>query len=582
MTMMNIANNLQGMGVSPGIAIGRACVIRQAQAGITGETLADEAAVAGEIAHFHDAVGRSIRELRVLMAGAETAVADILEVQVELLQDPMWEGEVLSKIEADKKNAGDAVLEVTRALMNTFGSMEDEYLRARAADIEDIGKRVMRHLRNENGGMAGGGAMPVGGGGRGSEGDGANAVDDSDTILVATDLSPSDLIALDISRVVGFATRAGGKTSHASIVARLRGIAAVAGCGEGLDAIADGDMMVLDGTTGILLVNPAPEVVEQYVEKRKQQLATTRFLQSLKSKEAITTDGTAVHLSANIGSIEDMEQALEYGAQGVGLLRTELLFMQSNSLPTEEEQFIFYKNILVRAAGRPVTIRTLDIGGDKALPYLPLPKEDNPFLGYRAIRISLDRKDLFLVQLKDILRASVFGECRILLPMIGSVHELRQAKTLMAEAKEELTRQQLPYDADIRTGIMIEVPSAAIMADQLAKEADFFSIGTNDLCQYTLAVDRMNEKIKALYNPFHPAVLRLIRSVIEQGFLHHIPVEMCGELAGDPEATLLLLGMGLRDFSMNAPSIPVVKNIILQTNMTVARAVCTKEMNNIV
>jgi phosphotransferase system enzyme I (PtsI) len=582
MTMMNIANNLQGMGVSQGIAIGRACVIRQAQAGITGETLADEAAVAGEIAHFHDAVGRSIRELRVLMAGAETAVADILEVQVELLQDPMWEGEVLSKIEADKKNAGDAVLEVTRALMNTFGSMEDEYLRARAADIEDIGKRVMRHLRNENGGMAGGGAMPVGGGGRGSEGDGANAVDDSDTILVATDLSPSDLIALDISRVVGFATRAGGKTSHASIVARLRGIAAVAGCGEGLDAIADGDMMVLDGTTGILLVNPAPEVVEQYVEKRKQQLATTRFLQSLKSKEAITTDGTAVHLSANIGSIEDMEQALEYGAQGVGLLRTELLFMQSNSLPTEEEQFIFYKNILVRAAGRPVTIRTLDIGGDKALPYLPLPKEDNPFLGYRAIRISLDRKDLFLVQLKAILRASVFGECRILLPMIGSVQELRQAKTLMAEAKEELTRQQLPYDADIRTGIMIEVPSAAIMADQLAKEADFFSIGTNDLCQYTLAVDRMNEKIKALYNPFHPAVLRLIRSVIEQGFLHHIPVEMCGELAGDPEATLLLLGMGLRDFSMNAPSIPVVKNIILQTNMTVARAVCTKEMNNIV
>ena len=589
MTMMNIANNLQGIGVSPGIAIGRACVIRQAQAGITGETLADEAAVAEELTHFHDAVGRSIRELRVLMAGAETAVADILDVQVELLQDPMWEGEVLAKIEGDKKNAGDAVLEVTESLVKTFGSMEDEYLRARAADIEDIGNRVMRQLRGDNGGMAAaGGATTAGSGGRESEGDGAsgvdgaNAVDGADTILVATDLSPSDLIALDISRVVGFATRAGGKTSHASIVARLRGIAAVAGCGEGLDAIADGDMMVLDGTTGILLINPAVEVVEQYVEKRKEQLATTRFLQTLKSKEAITTDGTAVHLSANIGSIEDMEQALEYGAQGVGLLRTELLFMQSNSLPTEEEQFIFYKNILVRAAGRPVTIRTLDIGGDKALPYLPLPKEDNPFLGYRAIRISLDRKDLFLVQLKAILRASVFGECRILLPMIGSMQELRQAKTLIGEAKEELTRQQLPYDADIRTGIMIEIPSAAIIADQLAKEADFFSIGTNDLCQYTLAVDRMNEKIKALYNPFHPAVLRLIRSVIEQGLLHHIPVEMCGELAGDPQATLLLLGMGLRDFSMNAPSIPVVKNIILQANMTLARAVCTKEMNNIV
>ena len=591
MTMMNIVNQLQGIGVSPGIAIGRACVIRQAQAGITGETLADEAAVAGEIAHFHDAVGRSMEELRDLMVGAEMAVAEILEVQVELLQDPMWEGEVLAKIEADKKNAGDAVLEVTRGLVKTFGSMEDEYLRARAADIEDIGKRVMRHLRDGGavpagdgrGGISGGGGRGSGDEGNGLAGDaGANAGGDVDKILVATDLSPSDLIALDITRVIGFATRAGGKTSHASIVARLRGIAAVAGCGEGLDAIADGDMLVLDGATGLLLVSPAPEVVEQYIERRKEQLATTQFLQSLKSREAITTDGTAVHLSANIGSIEDMEQALEYGAQGVGLLRTELLFMQSNSLPTEEEQFIFYKNILVRAAGRPVTIRTLDIGGDKALPYLPLPEEDNPFLGYRAIRISLDRKDLFLTQLKAILRASVFGECRILLPMIGSVQELRQSKALIAEAMEELTRQQLPYDADIRTGIMIEVPSAAIMADQLAKEADFFSIGTNDLCQYTLAVDRMNEKIKALYDPFHPAVLRLIRSVIEQGFLHHIPVGMCGELAGDPQATLLLLGMGLRDFSMNAPSIPVVKNIILQTSMTVARAVCTQEMDKIV
>jgi phosphotransferase system enzyme I (PtsI) len=560
--MMNIVNQLQGMGVSPGIAIGRACVIRQFQAAITGEALADESAVEREKVKFHDAVGRAIRELRALMAAAETTVAEILEVQVELLHDPMWEGEVLSKIGTDRKNGGDAVLEVTRELVKTFGSMEDEYLRARAADIEDIGKRVMKHLREDSGVTMAGGV--------------------GDQILVATDLSPSDLIALDISRVVGFATRAGGKTSHASIVARLRGIAAVAGCGEGLDAIADGDMVVLDGVSGILLINPIPEVVEQYVEKRKEQFVTTRFLQSLKSREAITMDGTAVHLSANIGSIEDMEQALEYGAQGVGLLRTELLFMQSNSLPTEEEQFIFYKNILVRAAGRPVTIRTLDIGGDKALPYLPLPKEDNPFLGYRAIRISLDRKDLFLTQLKAILRASVFGECRILLPMIGSVQELRQAKTVIAEAKEELARQQLPYDEDIRTGIMIEVPSAAIMADQLAKEADFFSIGTNDLCQYTLAVDRMNEKIKALYDPFHPAVLRLIRNVIEQGYLQHLPVEMCGELAGDPQAALLLLGMGLRDFSMNAPSIPVVKNIILQTSMAVARAVYTQEMNNIV
>jgi phosphotransferase system enzyme I (PtsI) len=590
---MTILNQLQGMGVSPGIAIGRACVIRQQAVGVTGVVLADEAAVEREIAHFNDAVGRSMEELRVLIAGAAAAVAEILDVQVELLQDPMWEGEVLTKIGKDRKNAGDAVLEVTESLVKMFGSMEDEYLRARAADIEDIGKRVMRQLRgeasagSENGVISGEGGHEWAGEAAKAviavESKGAgNAADFADQILVATDLSPSDLIALDISQVVGFVTRAGGKTSHASIVARLRGIAAIAGCGEGLDAIANGDLLVLDGATGILLVNPAPEVIEEYIEKRKEQLANTHFLRSLKSREAMTTDGIAVHLSANIGSIEDMEQALEYGAQGVGLLRTELLFMQSNSLPTEEEQFIFYKNILVRAAGRPVTIRTLDIGGDKALPYLPLPKEENPFLGYRAIRISLDRKDLFLTQLKAILRASIFGKCRILLPMIGSVQELRQAKTLIAEAKEELTRQELAFDAEIRTGIMIEVPSAAIMADQLAKETDFFSIGTNDLCQYTLAVDRMNEKIKALYDPFHPAVLRLIRNVIEQGYFHQLPVEMCGEMAGDPQATLLLVGMGLRELSMNGPSIPVIKNIILQTSMALARAVCTKEMDNIV
>lgn len=586
MTIMNIVHQLQGIGVSPGIAIGRACVIRQFEPGITGETLADEAAVEREIALFREAVGRSMEELILLMAGAETAVEEILGVQVEMLHDPMWEGEVLSKIGTDRKNAGDAVLEVTQDLVNTFGSMEDEYLRARAADIEDIRKRVMRYLRTGAAGTVEGWADHFVGVhemvGRDEHDGVSDAAAFADQILVAMDLSPSDLIALDISRVIGFATRTGGKTSHASIVARLRGIAAVVGCGEGLDFIVDGDRLVLDGVTGILLVNPAPDVVEQYVEKRKEQLATTRFLQSLKGKEAITTDGIAIHLSANIGSIEDMEQALEYGAQGVGLLRTELLFMQSNSLPTEEEQFIFYKNILVRAAGRPVTIRTLDIGGDKALPYLPFPKEDNPFLGYRAIRISLDRKDLFLTQVKAILQASVFGECRILLPMIGSVQELRQAKALIAEAKEELTSQQLAYDAGIKTGIMIEIPSAAIMADQLAKEADFFSIGTNDLIQYTLAVDRMNEKIKALYDPFHPAVLRLIRNVIEQGHLSGLPVGMCGELAGDPQATLLLLGMGLRDFSMNAPFIPVVKNIILQSSMALARAVCAKEMDNII
>jgi phosphotransferase system enzyme I (PtsI) len=557
--LMNHCIPLQGAGVSPGIAIGIAYVMRGQEVRATGLLLADEAAVGREIERYNWAIGVSIEEIRVIMGGVAVgaAVADILDVQLELLQDPEWESGVLTKIRVDKKNAADAVLEVMQEFVQVFMNMQDEYLSARAADIQDMGRRVLKHLLPERAGAG----MPVAG---------------ANLILVADDLSPSDLISLDSSRVSGFATRAGGKTSHVAIVARLRDVPAVVGCGEGLDAIANGDTLVLDGATGVLLVNPGAELMQRYQEKRKEYLAAIRLLQSLKEKEAVTTDGIAIRLEANIGTVEDMEQALEQGAQGVGLLRTELLFMQSDHLPTEEEQFTFYKNVLLRSGGRMVTIRTLDIGGDKQLSYFGLPKEENPFLGYRAIRISLDRKDLFLTQLRAILRASVFGKCRILLPMIGSVQEIRLAKAILAEAKEDLAGQ--PFDPAIGIGIMIEVPSAAIAADQLAKEVDFFSIGTNDLCQYTLAVDRMNEKIAALYDPFHPAVLRLIRYVIEQGRRYKIPVGMCGELAGDPQATLLLMGMGLEEFSMNAPSIPGIKNIILHNSGAKARSVCEKVM----
>lgn len=574
--LMNRGISLQGSGVSPGIAIGIAYVMRGQEVNATGLLLADEAAVVREMEKYNRAIAVSIEEIRGLIAGTDAeakvsaAVADILDVQLELLQDPEWESGVLTKIGVDKKNAVDAVLEVMQEFVQVFMNMEDEYLRARAADIKDIGRRVLKNLSPENAGNAAGAEDAVG-----AE---AKTLPDADLILVAGDLAPSDLVSMNNSRVSGFVTRAGGKTSHVAIVARLRGVPAVVGVGEGLDAIADGDTLVLDGATGILLINPGTELTQHYQEKRKEYLATIRLLQSLKEKEAVTTDGIAIRLEANIGTAEDMEQALEQGAQGVGLLRTELLFMQSDHLPTEEEQFTFYKNVLLRSGGRMVTIRTLDIGGDKQLPYFGLPKEENPFLGYRAIRISLDRKDLFVTQLKAILRSSVFGKCRILLPMIGSVQEIRQAKAILAEAKAGLAASQQPFDPHTGVGIMIEVPSAALVADQLAREVDFFSIGTNDLCQYTLAVDRMNEKIKELYDPFHPAVLRLIRYVIEQGHRYKIPVGMCGELAGDPQATLLLMGMGLEEFSMNAPSIPSIKHIILHNSIIKARAVCEKVM----
>jgi phosphotransferase system enzyme I (PtsI) len=290
-----------------------------------------------------------------------------------------------------------------------------------------------------------------------------------------------------------------------------------------------------------------------------------RLLAELKDKEAVTLDGVRIELLANIGSADDMEAALKQGAEGVGLLRTELLFLDRDTLPTEEEQFQFYKNVLLRSGGRVVTIRTLDIGGDKPLPYLELPVEANPFLGYRAIRISLDQPALFLAQLRAILRASVFGKCRIMFPMIGSVEELRKAKAFVAVAKADLRAERVAFDEAVPVGVMIEIPSAALTADLLAQEADFFSIGTNDLCMYVLAVDRLNQKIAALYDPFHPAVLRLIREVIEQGHGHGIPVCMCGEMAGDPQATELLLEMGLREFSMSAGSLSLVKEVILRS-----------------
>ena len=534
---------MKGIGVSPGIAIGRAYWLRQREARVSGIVLADAAAVEAEKLKYHGAVSAATGELEAMMATAGKEEAAILEVQVQLLRDPAWEEEVFRRIGEQGMPARDAVLLTMEHFTGMFEHMEDDYLQARAADVQDMGWRLFQRLA----GFPAGRHLP--------EGEG--------WIILAEDLTPSDTIGLDPGRVEGLVTQAGGKNSHAAIVARLRGFPAIAGVGGALAAVSDGDELVLDGESGEVLVNPAATTLTRFQRKREKFLHRRQMLQSLKDRAAVTREGVRVHLLANIASVEDMEQALTLGAEGVGLLRTELLFIGRDRLPTEEEQFTFYKNVLLRSGGRPVTIRTLDIGGDKPLPYLGLPKEENPFLGYRAMRICLDRKDLFLTQLRAILRAGVFGSCRMMFPMIGSVGELRAAKAIVAEAREALTAEGVHFAADIPVGIMIEIPSAALTADLLAKEADFFSIGTNDLCQYTLAVDRMNEKIAALYDPFHPAVLRLIRMTIEEGRRADIPVGMCGEMAGDVTATKLLFDMGLREFSMAAASIPEVKEIIL-------------------
>jgi phosphotransferase system enzyme I (PtsI) len=557
---------MKGIGVSPGISIGKAFVIKKREAALTGILLKNEAEILLDIERFDLAVSHAVDEIESIMANTQLSLQDeelaLLETQVELLTDPQIKADVIEKVKSDKKNANDALIEVIGDFVRLFENMDDEYMRARSADIKDIGRRILNHL-DEPGKVT---AQKF----------------DPDTIIIAEDISPSDTITMDIKHVTGFATQAGSKTSHTTIIAKSKGIPAVVGCGKELSTVVNNDVVILDGINGIVYINPGQEIIDGHIIKRAAYQEQSAKLKALKDISALTSDGKKITLSANISGADDMDDVFHNGGEGVGLLRTELLFMDRDSFPTEDEQFEFYKSVALRSKNKPVIVRTIDIGGDKHLPYFNLPAELNPFLGYRAIRICLDRKDLFITQLKAILRASVFGDLKIMFPMISNVQEIKSAKRIVAEAQAELLNNNIVFNADIKVGIMIEVPSAAITADILAKEVDFFSIGTNDLCQYTLAVDRMNEKISHLYDPFNPGVLRLIQNVIEQGQKHNIHVGMCGEMASDPIATLLLLGMGLDDLSMSAASIPAIKNIIINNSITKARDIYKKvmEMNS--
>ncbi|GGN12452.1 phosphoenolpyruvate-protein phosphotransferase [Dyadobacter beijingensis] len=556
MTTTKEPSRIAGIGVSPGIAIGPALVVRREVVAVTGITLANAAEVAAEIGRFDEAVSRSVAEVDGLIAGLTEAGndegLDILETQTEFLTDPQLRADVVQQIEEQFRTAHDALVGVTDALVQLFLNMDDAYMRARHADVRDAGDRILRHL-----------------GGRARQ----TRTYPEGCIIVADDLSPSDTIALDLTQVAGFATQMGGPTSHAAIVAKARGIPAVVGCVALLDGIKEGERLVLDGQAGELVLRPDDATTDIYREKQQHFAEQSAWLKSLRDVSAVTKDGCAVQLLANISEPADLDQVFENGGEGVGLLRTELLFLGRDSLPDEEEQFGFYQKIALKAGKRPVTIRTIDIGGDKEAPYLGLAREENPFLGYRAIRICLDRTDIFKTQLRAVLRASAFGNFNIMFPMIGSVQEVRAAKAVLQEVRKELAEEGVPFGAEMQTGIMIEIPAAAVIADLLAKEVDFFSIGTNDLIQYTLAVDRMNDQVAALYDGFHPAVLRLIARVIEEAHRAGIHVGMCGELAGDPHATRLLLGMGLRSFSMSAVSIPRIKQQVRETTLTDAQCI---------
>ena len=535
----------KGIAASKGYAIGKVFLQEHEEIVITDEKVSDIAAEKEKLQVALDAsreqLGK-IKEKALAEMGEEKAA--VFEAHITLLDDPEFTGAMQMEIESNSTNAMKAVQNVTDMFVSIFESMEDAYMKERAADIKDVSKRIIDNLAGKGGD--------------------AFAITESNTIVVAHDLTPSDTAQLDRSKVVGFITNIGGRTSHAAIMARTLEIPAVLGLGDITSCVKSGDFVIVDGITGDVIINPSEEVIAEYTEKRKKFQEEQEELKKLIDVKTTTKSGKRIEVCGNIGKPEDVLGVIANGGDGVGLFRTEFLYMDRDNAPTEEEQYESYKFVLEKMEGKQVVIRTLDIGGDKTLPYLPLPEEMNPFLGYRAIRLCLDRKELFKVQLRALLRASVYGKLCVMFPMISGLEEFLQAKEVVEECKAELKAEGKAYSEEIQWGIMVEIPAAAVMADELAKHVDFFSIGTNDLIQYTLAADRMSEKVSYLYNPMHPAVLRLIKMTIDGAHSQGKWVGMCGEMAGDEAAIPTLVEYGLDEFSMSATSILSAKKIMLE------------------
>jgi len=548
---------IQGISGSRGVAVGNVYRYIQEEIVIPDYTVADDK-VEEEIGKFAAAMAATLKQLDTIRQKALDEMgpeeAAIFEAHMQIAQDPSLSDGIKSLVESSHTNVVAATAQTIETFANIFLGMEDAYMRERGADIKDIGDRLMRNML----GMNPRGLSHISG----------------EVILVAQDLAPSDTASLDKNVVKGIVTAAGGPTSHAAIMARTLEIPAVMGVGD-IESFVDGDKAVVLGTDGIVEINPSDADWDEYTNQAAAFQEELKRLRESANLEATTTDGHHVELFGNIGKAKDAKNALTMGAQGIGLYRTEFLYMENDELPAEDVQFEEYKKVAQDMKGKPVIIRTMDIGGDKELKCLDLPSEMNPFLGYRAIRISLNRPDIFKVQLRALLRASAFGDIHIMYPMIASVEEVKQANAMLDECKEELTAEGKEFNKDIKVGIMIEVPAAAIISPILAKYVDFFSIGTNDLCQYTLAVDRMNEAIGSLYQPLHPGVLRLIKHVIDASHEQGKFTGMCGELASDPVATMILLGLGLDEFSMTASSIPLIKNIL----RSVSKAECEEVAN---
>ncbi|HEK7258886.1 TPA: phosphoenolpyruvate--protein phosphotransferase [Staphylococcus aureus] len=528
---------IKGIAASDGVAIAKAYLLVEPD--LTFDKNEKVTDVEGEVAKFNNAIEASKVELTKIRNNAEVQLgadkAAIFDAHLLVLDDPELIQPIQDKIKNENANAASALTDVTTQFVTIFESMDNEYMKERAADIRDVSKRVLSHIL-------------------GVELPNPSMIDES-VVIVGNDLTPSDTAQLNKEFVQGFATNIGGRTSHSAIMSRSLEIPAIVGTKSITQEAKQGDMIIVDGLNGDVIVNPTEDELITYQDKRERYFADKKELQKLRDADTVTVDGVHAELAANIGTPNDLPGVIENGAQGIGLYRTEFLYMGRDQMPTEEEQFEAYKEVLEAMDGKRVVVRTLDIGGDKGLSYLNLPEEMNPFLGYRAIRLCLAQQDIFRPQLRALLRASVYGKLNIMFPMVATINEFREAKAILLEEKENLKNEGHDISDDIELGIMVEIPATAALADVFAKEVDFFSIGTNDLIQYTLAADRMSERVSYLYQPYNPSILRLVKQVIEASHKEGKWTGMCGEMAGDETAIPLLLGLGLDEFSMSATSI---------------------------
>ncbi|MEH8047083.1 phosphoenolpyruvate-protein phosphotransferase PtsI [Gallibacterium anatis] len=540
---------ISGILASPGIVFGKALVLKEEQIVLDKRKISEDE-VESEVARFYKGREAAAAQLTAIKEKARQTLGEekeaIFEGHLMILEDEELEEEIVSYLKEHKVTADVAASVVIDQQVAMLSDIDDEYLKERAGDIRDIGNRLLKNIL------------------------GMNIIDlgeiSEKSILVAYDLTPSETAQLNLDNVLGFITDIGGRTSHTSIMARSLELPAIVGTNDVTSRVNTGDYVVLDAINNAVYVNPTEEEIARLRALEQKYKEEKAELIKLKDLPAVTLDGRQVDVCANIGTIRDIDGAERNGAEGVGLYRTEFLFMDRDQLPSEEEQFQAYKAVVEAMKNRLVILRTMDIGGDKDLPYMNLPKEMNPFLGWRAIRIALDRREILNAQLRAVLRASAFGKLAVMFPMIISVEEVRELKAVLETLKQQLREEGKAFDENIQVGVMVETPSAAVNAKFLAKEVDFFSIGTNDLTQYTLAVDRGNELISHLYNPLTPSVLSLIKQVIDASHAEGKWTGMCGELAGDEKATILLLGMGLDEFSMSAISVPKIKKLIRNVN----------------